>query len=108
MHYVLAPALLVQLKPRLGVSPSQLRPIDHIAVVGCPVLVAGGEVDNQTTLAETERLFQAAREPKKLVVFSGAAHTDLLSHDSAKYQTEVVGFLDAHLRSTQAGNHLER
>jgi fermentation-respiration switch protein FrsA (DUF1100 family) len=97
LSHVLAPALLVQLKPRLGISPSQLRPIDHIGNAGCAVLVAGGDCDAHTTLPETERLFQAACEPKQLVIFEGAAHNDLLAYDHAKYR-EIVAFLDAHLR----------
>ncbi|MFT5301275.1 MAG: fermentation-respiration switch protein FrsA (DUF1100 family), partial [Mariniblastus sp.] len=100
LHYVLAPALLVQLKLRLGISPSQLRPIDNIATVDCPVLVAAGDLDLHTTLAETKRLYNTAVEPKQLVIFNGAAHTDLLTHNPVKYRKDVVGFLDACLRQT--------
>jgi alpha-beta hydrolase superfamily lysophospholipase len=103
-HHILAPALLVQLKPRLGISPSQLRPIDHVAGTGCPVLVAGGDRDLHTTLAETERLYDAADAPKQLVIFAGAAHTDLLNHDPEQYRQDVIGFLDTHLRPGQE-NH---
>lgn len=98
LHYLLAPALLVQFKPRLGISPSQLRPIEHIADVGCPVLIAAGECDLHTTLVESEQLYHAASEPKRLVVFKDAAHADLLNHDPIKYRNDVVGFLNTHLR----------
>ena len=98
LHHILAPALLVQLQPRLGVSPSQLRPIDHIQDVGCPVLVASGDCDQHTTWAETQRLFGAARKPKQLALFEGAAHTDLLTYDRNKYQT-IIDFLNSHLGS---------
>ncbi|WP_425397805.1 alpha/beta hydrolase [Aeoliella sp.] len=97
LHHVLAPALLVQLEPRLGISTSDLRPIDHIATVGCPVLVAAGDQDRHTTLAETERLHAEASAPKQLVIFGGAGHNDLLKHDAAQYKDEIVGFLDEHL-----------
>jgi uncharacterized protein len=36
---ILTPVLLNQLQWRLGVSPSQLRPVDHIAGVECPLLI---------------------------------------------------------------------
>ncbi len=98
LSYVLAPALLVQLGPRIGISPSQLCPIDYIANTGCPVLVAGGDCDAHTTLLETQQLFQAACEPKQLVIFEGAAHIDLLTYDHDKYH-EIVEFLDTHLRT---------
>jgi pimeloyl-ACP methyl ester carboxylesterase len=99
LSHIVAPALLVQLKPRLGVSPSELRPIDHIDFVGCPVLVASGDCDLHTTLLETRRLYEAANEPKRLVIFQGAEHNDLLAYDLDKYQ-EVVAFLGLHLRIT--------
>lgn len=98
MHYVLAPALLVQLELRLGISPSQLQPIEHIAHVGCPILISVGECDRHTTLVESNRLYNAASEPKRLVVFSDAAHSDLLIHDPVRYRDEVIGFLNTHLR----------
>ncbi len=97
--YVLSPVLLCQLKPRLGVTPSDLRPIDWVAIVGCPILVAGGDLDQHTTMAETERVFGAAREPKKLVIFKGAHHTDLYAYDSELYKREVLSFLNTHVGS---------
>ena len=100
LSHVVTPALLVQFKPRLGVSLSQLRPIDNISVVGCPVLVASGDVDLHTTLSETRRLYDTALEPKRLVIFEGAAHNDLLAYDRDKYQ-EILAFLDYNLRHTE-------
>ena len=91
--------LLIQLKPRLGVSTSQLRPIDYINKIGCPLLIISGSDDRYTTRAETERLFQAAREPKQLEIFSGAAHVDLHHFDPEKYAGVVVKFLKNHLPS---------
>ena len=97
---MIAPALLFQLKPRLGIAPAQLRPIDKISDVGCPVLVASGDCDLHTTMAETRRLYDAALEPKRLVIFEGAAHADLLECDPARYQ-EIIGFLDDNLKHTE-------
>lgn len=100
LSHLVAPVLLIQLKPRLGVSASDLRPIDHVMNVGCPVLVASGDCDSHTTLVETQRLYQAAREPKQLTIFNGASHIDLLAYDCVKYQ-EIIVFLDAHLRANE-------
>jgi uncharacterized protein len=100
LHHVVAPALTVQFNLRLGVCASELRPIDYIAKVNCPVLVASGDCDLHTTIGETQRLYDSAAEPKQLSVFKGAVHTDLLAFDPVQYTTEVVGFLDAHLRHT--------
>lgn len=99
MSYVLSPVLLTEFRMRLGISPADLRPIDHIAGVGCPVLVASGDLDQHTTLAETKSLFAAAAEPKRLVVFQGAAHSDLLAYNPEQYKREVLPFLAANLSS---------
>jgi alpha-beta hydrolase superfamily lysophospholipase len=102
LSYILSPALLCQLPLRLGISTSELCPIDHMADVGCPVLVACGSRDRHTTLAETQRLYASAAEPKKLVVFQGAPHTDLMSYNPAQYAEEVLGFLRSHLTPDHA------
>ncbi len=93
--------LLVQLKPRLGISPADLRPIDHIADVGCPVLVASGSEDRHTPLDETKRLFAAAQEPKQLWIIDGAAHVDLCSFAPVEYETRCLAFLEAHMRRSR-------
>jgi fermentation-respiration switch protein FrsA (DUF1100 family) len=103
LHYLLAPVLLAQLHPRLGISPRQLRPIDHIPKVGCPVLVASGDIDEHTTLSETERLYAAAMQPKELVIFRGAAHTDLLEHDRKLYEDRILVFLKSQLKTRKGG-----
>ena len=93
LHHLVAPCLLVQLKPRLGVDPGQLRPIDFVDKVECPILIAAGDLDVHTKIDETRSMFQAANEPKRLCVFDGAAHEDLFKFDSGKYSEEVLGFL---------------
>jgi alpha-beta hydrolase superfamily lysophospholipase len=97
---VVAPLLLWQVEPRLGIPCSELRPIDRVAAAGCPVLVISGTEDQHTTIAETHRLFEAAAEPKELIEFAGAAHGDLLAADSALYEENVIRFLRHWLRPT--------
>jgi fermentation-respiration switch protein FrsA (DUF1100 family) len=97
LSHVLAPTLLCQLPLRLGISADDLCPIDHIAAIGCPVLLAAGDADRHTTLAETQRIFAAAMQPKQLVVFRGAAHVDLLAFNTEHYKDEILPFFAAHL-----------
>ena len=94
LHHIVAPLLLIQLRPRLGVLPDQLCPIDQLAGIHCPILIASGDCDRHTTIEETRRLFGAANEPKHLIVFEGAGHVDLLAHDHAKYENEIVAILN--------------
>lgn len=102
LHYLVAPLLLCQLKPRLGVAPTQLRPIDMVSQIHCPVLIATGDADLHTPLKETRRIFEAANEPKRMVVFKDAAHVDLFDHDRHKYEVEVIGFLEQLFPTSQS------
>ncbi|MDY0747465.1 alpha/beta hydrolase [Paucibacter sp. R3-3] len=92
-----APALLLQLPLRLHVEPSQLRPIEHIAALHCPLLLIAGDQDQHTRLVESQKLFATAVEPKQLWIVPGAAHINLHDFDTAGYQAGVGAFLAAHL-----------
>jgi uncharacterized protein len=94
---VLAPLLLAQVKPRLGVAVEDLEPIRHIAALGAPVLVVGGSLDAHTTEEETRDLHAAAAEPRELWIVEGAAHQDFSRFDAAGYEARVIGFLRRNL-----------
>jgi uncharacterized protein len=94
----LAPLLVVQLWPRLGVWPSDLTPVDRIAELRCPVLVIGGTVDRHTTIADTQQLYAAARPPKELWLIPGAAHVDFFRFSGADYQRRLLTFFEGALR----------
>lgn len=91
--------LLMQLEPRLGIEKSQLRPIDYVPDIGCPVLVISGTEDLHTTAEETKRMYEAAQKPKALWLVDGAAHVDLLTETPTEYVSRVKRFLDKHLRT---------
>jgi fermentation-respiration switch protein FrsA (DUF1100 family) len=97
---LLAPALLWQMPWRLGVTTAQLHPIAALPTLRSPLLIAVGDVDRHTTLAETERLFAAARSAdKSLWIVQGAAHVDLYAFAPADYERRVGGFLQERLRA---------
>ncbi len=97
---VLAPLLRLQLKPRLGISPADLRPIDKVGSVHVPKLFIAGANDEHTRLEESRAMFAAAAEPKELWVVSGAKHEDLLGFAGQEYERRVLLFFDRYLRST--------
>jgi uncharacterized protein len=103
---ILTPLLLAQFPLRLRISASDLEPIRSIGRVGAPVLVVAGARDEHTTLAESEELFGAAVEPKRLWVVDGARHQDFLSFDPESYESHVVGFLVEQLRPVDAAGAL--
>ncbi|MDX1926418.1 MAG: alpha/beta hydrolase [Pirellulaceae bacterium] len=90
--------LKMQLSPRLGISPSQLRPIDHIADVDCPMFIASGTQDLHTTESDTQTLFSHASEPKELWLVEGAAHVDLFQYSSLEYTKRIGSFFEGTLQ----------
>ena len=50
--------------------------IERIARVNAPLLVIGGDADRIVPIEQTRRLFEAARDPKSLLIISGADHND--------------------------------
>lgn len=95
---LVAPLLLRQLPLRLGITSEQLRPIDRLAQLQVPVLIAAGAADRHTTVAETRRLFDRANEPKRLWILSAVGHEDLHHSAASEYQGRVGRFLAVHLR----------
>ena len=88
-------------KLRLGVGAEQLRPIDKVTEINAPKLLIVGAEDRHTTLAESQALFAAAREPKELWAVSGAAHVDLHAAARAEYERRVLQFLAPYLRKNR-------
>jgi uncharacterized protein len=88
-----APLLFMQLRLRLGVTAAELKPVDHISSLRCPVLVIGGTDDQHTTATDTQLLFAAAAQPKELWLIVGAAHVDYFETAGEAYRERVLGFL---------------
>jgi fermentation-respiration switch protein FrsA (DUF1100 family) len=96
----LAPVLLWQMPWRLGATAAQLHPIDALPSLRSPLLLAAGDLDRHTTLAETERLYAAARAAdKSLWIVPGAGHVDLHAFAAAEYERRVGSFMQERLRA---------
>ena len=95
---VLTPLFLLQLKPRLGIDKTELRPIDHVAQLTAPKLFIAGSNDLHTTIEESKRLYQTAGEPKEFWVIQGAKHVDLHSAAPVEYEQRVLAFFQKNLR----------
>jgi uncharacterized protein len=90
---LLAPLLLMQLPLRLGVAAGELKPVNHISALRCPVLIIGGTDDQHTTAADTQLLFAAAPQPKELWLIDGAVHVDYFETAGEAYRERVLRFL---------------
>jgi len=95
---VVTPLLLLQMRPRFGLDPNDLRPIDKVGKLSCPKLFIAGSKDMHTTLAESQRLFDAAAAPKEFWIVDGAAHQDLHNAATTEYEKRVMNFFQQHLQ----------
>jgi uncharacterized protein len=97
-----APLLRIEMSWHLGIDPMQLRPIDRMGELNAPVFVIAGEVDRHTTLAQSQALFAAVREPKQRWIVPGAAHVDLHAVAVRDYESRVLAFFERTLRAGAA------
>ena len=99
---LLAPLLVAQIRPRLGVPARLLRPIAALRKLRSPVLIATGTADDLTPVAQSRRMFEAAPEPKEYWEVDGVGHDDFCDYDPLGYRERVGGFLARHLRRSPA------
>lgn len=98
----LAPLLTAQLKPRLGVSPGELRPVDRIHSLNAPLLLVHGTQDQHTRIDEARTLFAMASNPKNFWEVEGAAHVDLHRYAGKEYERRIEEFLGRYLADPNA------
>ena len=67
--------------------------VDRIGEIESPVLIIAGESDRIVPLDDSELLFDAANEPKRLVVVPGADHNDQALAFGPSVIRAVVDFL---------------
>lgn len=70
--------------------------LDGIGSVGAPVLVVASETDEVVPFDQSERLFRAAPEPRRLVTVPAAGHNDPALLDGAVLVDAVRVFLEDH------------
>ncbi|MDZ7732852.1 MAG: alpha/beta hydrolase [Acidimicrobiia bacterium] len=63
--------------------------------VDAPVLVITGADDEVIPVGQTEDVYEAATEPKELVIVEGADHVDPAFVDGERYLDAVESFVDA-------------
>jgi fermentation-respiration switch protein FrsA (DUF1100 family) len=95
---VFSPLLLSQLSFRLNTSPDELNPISRIGDLNAPLLLISGTDDRHTTVAEAERLFNAARQPKEIWIVPGGGHFNMHAYAGKEYEDRISDFLQWYLR----------
>ena len=67
----------------------------RIREVDAPLLVIHGQQDDIVPVEQGIRLFEAANEPKSLVILPTAGHTDTYEAGGGLYWHALAGFLDS-------------
>jgi uncharacterized protein len=89
-----ASAMVPFAEQRLGLTMDEMKPSDHIGALKCPVLIISGDQDDRTWPEDTQRLFEAAHEPRELWMIAGARHEDLFRY--LGYEEKVLSFVKRH------------
>ena len=58
-----------------------VSPVRAAADIAVPVFLIHGEYDRDTGPHHSQRVFEALRQPKRLLIVPGAGHNDVLRHD---------------------------
>lgn len=89
----LEPLLSFQSRPRFGVWPSRLSPINALPSYNGPVLIVGGMEDSSTPPNEARAMYDAASGPKHLVLIPGQDHAATTTGNDATYRAHLLRFL---------------
>jgi len=76
-----------------------VSPIDNLEQLRIPILFIHGTEDSFIRVDYSRQLYEAANEPKKLVLIEGADHNDVWSTGGKKYLDAIGTFLHDHLES---------
>ncbi|MDX1388782.1 MAG: alpha/beta hydrolase [Acidobacteriota bacterium] len=81
---------------------------DRIAGLGCPVLVIAGERDRIVPTDLSVELYEAAADPKRLVLIPGAGHNDLALLAGDRLLAAILRFLlDMAILEPEPGSGVE-
>jgi fermentation-respiration switch protein FrsA (DUF1100 family) len=67
--------------------------IERIAHIRVPILIIAGDRDHIVPIAQTRRLYDAAHDPKSLLIIDGADHNDEALVEGREMMDRVVRFL---------------
>ncbi len=72
-----------------------MRPVDYVKSIQCPVLLQWGKLDPRVTFDEEKEIYQNIKTSKQFVVYADCGHESLLKKEPLKWTTTVNDFLSA-------------
>jgi uncharacterized protein len=94
LHYPFVPRALV---------PDAYPSLRLIRDLGAPLLVLHGDCDGIVPLMHGEELFRAAPGPKRMHVFPGAAHNDLIARSGPEWAEAIRSWASAATSAASGG-----
>ena len=93
-----APLVLFFGQREARVDISAVRPVDVIGSISPrPVLLIHGAKDETLPVRNSYQLYEAARDPKELVVYEGVGHGGFVFQEPKQYPKKVLNFLEKYL-----------
>lgn len=93
-----SPLVLFYAQLQTGVNISAVRPVDLIGRISPrPVLLIHGAKDDLLPVRNSYQLYEAAREPKELVIYPGVGHGGFIFQEPKLYPKKIGAFLEKYL-----------
>ena len=80
----------------------QFDSLSHIGRIDAPLLIVHGELDGIIPVAEGKRLFEAAKEPKEMVIIKDGSHSSISGNET--WARELQFFERVHTGSEREIN----
>jgi alpha-beta hydrolase superfamily lysophospholipase len=79
---------------------ADVSPLTDVKNISIPLLFIHGTEDKSIDVEYSRHLYEAAHEPKRLVLIEGADHNDIWSVGGKKYLDSITTFLSDYLEKT--------
>jgi len=67
--------------------------LSHIKDLSLPILIMGASDDTLVPIERAKNLFKASPDPKKMIIYKGAEHSDLYKYRNYK---DIMDWLQAN------------
>ncbi len=81
-----------------GFKARHVAPIEDVKKIHCPILFVHGTKDTFIDVGYSKQLFDAAPQPKQILLIDEAGHNDVWEVGSARYQETLADFFKFNLK----------
>lgn len=96
-YFPMVPAVKFVAQLRIGAKYGNTNPLQNIRKLKIPVFIIHGEQDENIPVSNAKALYEAANDPKQLLVVKNAFHVESHSAAQKKYESEVIKFFNKYL-----------